>query len=68
MLQRLQNLSRQEKFDLIMVIVSITLFLCMLAWLSVQMLERRDHRCKYVSDYKNTLQHDIHRRIVCGDE
>ena len=23
--------------------------------------------CKYVSPYNNTLQHDIHRELVCND-
>lgn len=67
MLKKLNNLTKQEKFDIIMIIVALTAFFCMFAWLAVRMLEPQKGGCRYVSRYNNTLQADIHRRLVCEE-
>jgi len=60
------KLSKQQTFDICMAIVFVVIFLAVAAWVVV---DSTDTPCKSVSPYANTLQHDIHRKIVCkGDK
>ena len=56
---------KQQVFDICMAILLVALLFMSLAWLAFAETERP---CKYVSPYKNTLQHDMHRRIECEDK
>ena len=53
---------KQQVFDICMAIVFAAILLAVAAWVAVDGTEKP---CKYVSPYKNTLQHDIHRQIEC---
>lgn len=56
---------KQQVFDICMTIIFVAALFVALAWLAVGETERP---CKYVSPYKNTLQHDMHRQMKCEDK
>ena len=57
--------SRQEIFDICMIIILFALAVAAVGWYAAQEVDRP---CKYVSPYKNTLQGDIHRELRCKDK
>ena len=53
---------KQQVFDICMAILFAAILLAISAWIAI---DNTETPCKYVSPYKNTLQHDMHRRIEC---
>jgi len=58
-------MNKQQVFDISMAILFAAILLAISAWIVV---DNTDKPCKYVSPYKNTLQHDIHRQMKCEDK
>lgn len=55
-------MSRQEVFDICTTIILVAVILALGVWLAVDYTEKP---CKYVSPYKNTIQHDMNMKIEC---
>lgn len=56
---------KQEMFDACMIIFIFALAAAAVGWYAAHEV---DQPCKFVSPYKNTLQHDMHREIKCEDK
>ena len=58
-------MKRQQAFDICMAILFAAILLAISAWIAV---DNAETPCKYVSPYKNTVQHDMHRQMKCEDK
>jgi hypothetical protein len=58
-------MSKQEVFDICMIILTIALAAAAGSWYAAHEVDRP---CKFVSPYSNTLQHDMHRKLECKDK
>lgn len=57
--------NKQETIEVSIIILIFALAAAAVGWYAAHEVDRP---CKFVSPYKNTLQHDIHRQLKCEDK